>query len=164
MFEERNECGCYRNNLFRRHVHVVNFGSRNQCDVGGSTEERLGLQHFAQVFKAGCLWRATHQHALGFKCSVGIQRSICLSKCVVLFFVGCHVNDLIGDNTVDNFAIWALDETEFVHASKGAECTNETNVWTFWCFNWAHTSVVREVDVSYFKASAFTAETTGSEC
>ena len=142
----------------------MHFRWRNHLDVGGCTEEAFGFKHALQVGEAGSLRRLTHQNLGVAECSVGIQSSVGLSNNVLLFFVGGHVLELLRDFAVFNFEVWRFDETKAVDTGVVTECTNESNVWTFWSFNRAHTAIVREVDVSNFEASALTAESTRPEC
>ena len=59
----------------------------------------------------------------------------------------------------DNAAIWSLNEPVLVYGGIGCQTTNQTDVRTFWGFNWADTPVVREVNVAHVKASALAAQT-----
>ncbi len=163
MFEERNERGSNRHDLLWRHVDEVNLCWCHRCDVSGGTEETFCFEHLAQVIKACCLRRTTHENALVFEGAVCIERCVRLGDDVVLFFVGSHVHDFVRDLAVLHTAIWALDETELIDASERAECTDKTDVRTFRSLNRAHTAVVREVDVADFEARALTGQTTRSE-
>ncbi|CAB4652027.1 unannotated protein [freshwater metagenome] len=164
VLKERNQCGCNRNDLLGRNVDEVDFGAWYVSDVGGGTEEALGFQHLLQVVQAGCLRRTTHKYAITLEGVVGIQWRVGLGNDVVLFFVGWHVHDFVGDLAVANATVWALDETKWVDARVRGQRTNQTNVWTFWCLNWAHTAVVRKVDVADFETCALAAEATRPKC
>ena len=163
MLKEWNERGCDRHDLTWRHVHIVDLGAGHERNVGGGTEEAFGFEHLAQVVEAGRLRRTTYEHLGILEGTVGVDRRVGLSNDVVLFFVGRHVDDLVDDDAVDNLAIWALDETKLVHSGERAECTNQTNVWTFWSLDRTHTAVVTEVNVADFEAGTFAAQTTRSE-
>ncbi len=43
---------------------------------------------------------------------------------------------------------------EFFGTSQLSQFMDQTNVWTFWCFNRTHAAIVRWMNISYFKASS----------
>ena len=87
-----------------------------------------------------------------------INFRIRLSDVEVLVTITAEVFDLIADSAIYNFAIWCLDESEFIDSGKRAQGADKTNVRTFGRFNRADTAVVRRMDVSDFEARTVTAE------
>ena len=62
-----------------------------------------------------------------------------------------------------NFTVRRLDEAVVVDAGVSRKRGDQTDVRTFWSFNWADTTVVRRVNVSNFETSAVASQTTGPE-
>ena len=160
VLEERDERRGDRDDLLRADVHQLHFVRRHRRDVGGGAEEALGFQHLAQVFQAGGLRAATHEHAVVLERAVGVDRRVGLGDDVVLFLVGGHVADLVGDLAVLDHAVRRLDEAVRVDAGERAERTDEADVRAFRRLDRAHAAVVAEVHVADFEAGALAAEAT----
>ncbi|CAB4676807.1 unannotated protein [freshwater metagenome] len=73
-----------------------------------------------------------------------------------IFFISSQVIDFVENATIHNLAVWSFDESECVDTTVGCQRTDQTNVWTFRGFNWAHAAVVRWVNVADFEACALT--------
>lgn len=56
-------------------------------------------------------------------------------------------------------AIWGHDETILVDLRIGAEVIDQTNVLTFWRFDWTDTAVMGVVNVTNFHGGAITGKT-----
>ena len=131
VLEERDERGGHRDDLLRRHVHEVDLVRRHVADVGGGAEEALRLEHALEVVEAGGLRRPAHEHALVLERAVGVDRRVRLGDDVLLFLVGRHVDDLVGDPAVDDLAVRRLDEAELVHPGVGRQGADEADVRAF---------------------------------
>ena len=154
VLEERDQRRADRDDLLRRHVHVVDLGGRHVGDVGGGTEEALGLEHPLQVLEVRRLGRPAHEHAGADEGAVGVERRVRLGDDVVLLLVGGHVHDLLGDPTVDDLAVRALDEAELVDAGERREPADEADVRALRRLDRAHPAVVAEVHVADLEAGA----------
>ena len=157
VLEERDQRRGDRHDLLRADVDEVDLGRRHVADVGGGTEEALGLEHLAEVFEAGRLRRPAHEHAGVADRPVVLERRVRLGDDVVLFFVGRHVDDLAGDLAVLDLAVRRLDEAELVDAGVGGQTTDQADVRAFRGLDRAHPAVVAEVHVADFEAGALTA-------
>ncbi|MNI67055.1 hypothetical protein D3C73_1226590 [compost metagenome] len=146
VLKERNESRRNRNYLFRGYVHVVNAITRHSQDVIG-------------------LFVITNDNILIFKRIVLIQHSVCLSNNVVIFFIRSQICNLISylARLWIYPAIWRFDEAIFVNTSKCRQGVDQTDVRTFRCFDRTHTTIVRRVNVTHFKAGTLTSQTTRSE-
>ena len=144
VFKERNKCGCDRNYLFRRNVHVVYLAGRNGKYV---------------VFR-------TCGNTVAQEVAVFIQRFVRLRNDISIFNISSHVTNFVGYTFVFfvNTAVRSFHKAIFVDNSKGGQRTNQADVRTFRSFDRTHTTIVRVVYVANFIASAFTAQTTRAQC
>ena len=142
MLEERDEGGRHRHHLARRDVHVVDLGVRDLV---------------------GLAVTLAHQDAIVDETAVVIDLGVGLGDDVTILLVRGQVDDLVGDLPVDDLTVRGLDEAEGVDAGEGGQRTNQTDVRTLRGLNWAHTTVVRRVDVSNLHAGAVTGQTAGSQ-
>ena len=163
VLEERDQRRADRDDLLRRHVHVVDLGRRDVADVGGRAEEALGLEHLAQVVEARRLRRTAHEDAVALERAVRVDRRVRLGDDVVLFLVGRHVDDLAGDLALHDLAVRALDEAELVDPGERRQAADQTDVGAFRRLDRAHPAVVAEVDVADLEAGALTRQAAGSE-
>ena len=97
------------------------------------------------------------------KVPLRINYRIRLSDVEVLVTITAEVFHLIADSTICNFAIWSLDESEFIDSGKRAQGADETNVRAFGRFNRADTTVVGRMDVSDFETCTVATETAWPE-
>ena len=95
---------------------------------------------------------------------VAIKLGVRLGNCVALLFVGGEVDHVGRDAALLDAAVWRLDEAELVDAAEGRERTDQSDVWTFWRFNWADAAVVAVVDVANVEAGALSRESAWPEC
>ena len=138
VFQERNQRSRHGYHLPRCHVHILHAVGRCQN----------GFAFFA----------ASNQIAEQF--TVFIQIGIRLRNHIAAFFNGRQIVNFIGYFAVHHAAIRCFQKAVFVGACVNRQRVNQTNVWTFWCFNWAHATVMRWVYVAHFKARAFACQTT----
>ena len=141
MLKERNQRGGHRDHLLWRYVHEVNARWLNK-------------------FEAIAL---TAVDALAHKVRVAIKLGVCLGNCVALLFVGGEVDHVGRDAALLDAAVWRLDEAELVDAAEGRERTDQSDVWSFWRFNWADAAVVAVVDVANVEAGALSRESAWPE-
>ena len=94
VLEEGNECGGDRNDLLRRHVHVVDLVGYDRVDVAA---------------------RLPNEHAVVDERAIVVQLGVRLSDDVTLFLGSGQVVDPLGDLAVDDPAVRGLDEAEAVH-------------------------------------------------
>ena len=90
---------CDRNNLLWRDVHHLDFVAGHERNLGGRTEEDVLLKLQSQTFERGRLWRATHEHLVGGKRTVFVDRGVGLGNNVFLFLVSGEIADVVGDYT-----------------------------------------------------------------
>ena len=141
MFQERNQRSRYRNDLTRSNVHVL-----NAC--------RLSENGFA-LFPAG--------DQIIRKATFFIQRRVSLGNNVVTFFNRRQILNIVCDLAINNLAISCFDKAIVIYPGKQRQRVDQTNVWTFWCFNWANSTVMRRVYVTYLKAGTLTGQTAGAK-
>ena len=142
VFQERNTCCRNGNYLFWWYVHVVN--------------------NISWILLVDPLV-TSHDNFLS-KCSIFIQTRISLCYSKFIFFIGCQPNDFVRDNTcfTVNFTVWCLNKTIFVQVPVRWQVVNQTDVRSFRCLDWTHTSVVSVVHVTHFISSAVTCQTARS--
>ena len=95
--------------------------------------------------------------------TVFFNLGISLSNFELTFLIGRKINHIFGHHAVNNFAVWAFNKAIFVDTSISRQRVNQTNVWTFRCFNRADTTIVGWVHIADFKSGAITAQTTGAQ-
>src|SRR5690606_14089181 len=79
------------------------------------------------------------------------------------FFNRRQVFNFICYTTINNLTVWGFQENEVVTFRINRKRVDQTNVWTFRCFNWTYTTVVSLMYVTYFKAGTFTRQTAGTK-
>ena len=152
VFEERYERCRNGYELLGRNVHIVDDTLVHRTDVFSYT--------------AG--------NAVFNESAVFVERGVCLSNDVLVFFVSLQIIDVIGNDYIDDLAVFvvlllylavrSLDKSVLVDSRIGSERRDKTDVLTFRSFDRAQTSVVRIVDVTHFEACAFSVKTAGTEC
>src|SRR5699024_363140 len=142
VLHERNHRATNRDHPTRRNVNAVNTISIGHADIA--------------VLKANL-------NTVINDVAVSVLLNFCLADSVTVFFISGEVVNLIGDATVFHLAVRSFDEAEGIHASIRSQRTDQTNVRTFGSLNWAHTAVVRWVNVSNLNASALTGQTTRAQ-
>ena len=98
MFKERNEARRHRDELFRRHVHVIHLGG-------------IDFKKVATV---------PHRDLFPGKMAAAIDRGVSLSNQVIFLAVSSEILDLVGDTSIVDFAIWRLNETKLVNPRECA--------------------------------------------
>ena len=141
MLKEWNQRSGNRDHLLWRHVHEVDAGRLNK-------------------FEAIAL---TAVDALAHKVRVAIELGVRLGDRVALLFVGGQIDHVGCDAALLDAAVWRLDEAELVDAAEGCERTDQSDVWSFWRFNWADAAVVAVVDVANVEAGALSRESAWPE-
>ena len=143
MLQEWNQGSAEGNHLAWGNVHVIYGAHRHiDCFFFVHAGERLSANEVA----------------------IFVEFLVCLGNNVLGFAICGHVFDFVRYMTVNNLAVWRFDEAEWVDSSEGCQRTDKTDVWTFWGFDWAHTSEVGWVHVSNFHGSAVARKTTRAEC
>ena len=133
MFEERDQACRNRNELFRRHVHIMN-AIRLDFDEVALVAAR-NLRHCVMTF--------------------AINRCVGLGHDVILFLVGRQIIHLVRHAPVFDFAVRRLDESKFIDPRIKTHRADQTDVRAFRCFNRANPPVMRRVNVTDFEARAF---------
>ena len=141
VLEERNQAGADRHDLLWRDIHELAL-------VAGD-DERVTL--------------AT-RHDLTRQAVAAVKLSVGLSDGVLVFLVGRHIDDLIGDNTLVHFAVRRFDEPQGIDLGETGEARDQTDVCAFWRFNRADAGVMRAVNVADIKARPFAGQTAGPQC
>ena len=141
MLEERDETSGHRHELLRRNIHVLDF-------------IRFDLKEVAAIAGGDFLTR---------EIPFGVNLGIRLGDVEVLVTITAEVFDLIGNPTINDFAVWCFDESEFIDSGKSAQRADETDVRTFRRFDRTDAAVVGRMDVADFESSAITAETAWPE-
>src|SRR5699024_6537740 len=95
--------------------------------------------------------------------AVGVLLNFCPAARVTVPFISGDVVILIGDAPVLHLAARSFDEAEGRHPSIRCQRTDQTIVRAFGSLHWAHTAVVRWVNVSNLNASALTGQTTRAQ-
>src|SRR5690606_25365688 len=80
------------------------------------------------------------------------------------FFNRRQVFNFICYTAIYDFTVWSFQEAEIVTFCVNRKRVDQTNVWTFRCFNWTYTTVMRLMYVTYFEARTFTRQTTRPKC
>ncbi len=91
-----------------------------------------------------------------------LHSDVSLSCNVFIFFISCP-NNFVRDNpcfTV-NLTVWCLNKTIFVQSVVRWQVIDQTDVRSFECLDWTHTTIVSVVHVTYFISSTVTSQTTG---
>ena len=137
VFEERNKRGSNGYNLLRRNVHKVYLVRRQG-------------KYFVLI---------TCGYTLVLKVAFIIQRFVCLSNNIIIFFVCGQINNFICYTLIFlvNTAVRSFHKAIFINNGKSGKRTDKADVRTFRSFNRAHTSIVGMMYVADFIACAFTA-------
>ena len=98
--------------------------------------------------------------------SLFVQRFICLSHNKFIFNVSRHINNFRRNHTIFfvDFSKWGFNKTIFINSCKSCQIRNQTNVRTFWCFNWTHTSVMAIMNVTNFETGSVTRKSARTQC
>ena len=142
ILQERNQCSSHREYHLRRYVHVI--------------------KHLAFIFL--CLISVTTGYILMKEMSLFIQRLIRLCYMIIILFICCHIDNLICDTRIFricfiDFTIRSLNETVLVNSCIRCKGVDQTDVRTFRCLNWTHSSIMRIVNVSNLETCTITRQT-----
>ena len=141
VFQEWNQWGCNWHDLTCGHVHVLNA---------------------VWCCQNGFAFFAT-SHQFVSQCAFFIQFGIGLCNHIATFFNRRQVIDLVGYFAINHTAVWGFQETIFIGTRIHRQRVDQTNVWTLWCFNRTHTTIMGWVYVTHFKACTFTCQTAGAQ-
>ena len=147
-------------------VRVIVFQERNTCCRNGNYLFRRNIHEIYKVWWVLLVITLMTTHNDFFcKCSIFVQFRVSLSNCVLIFFVGSQPNYFVGYFTscTVNLTIWCLNKTILVKVSVWRQVIDQTDVRSFRCFNWTHTTVVRVVHVTNFISGTVTCQTTRSQ-
>src|SRR5437588_2639709 len=92
-----------------------------------------------------------------------INWCVSLGDEIVLFAIAGEIFDLIGHAPVMNLAVRRFDKSKLVDSRKGRHRADQTDVRAFWRFNWANASVMRWMNVAYFKSGTVPTKAPWSE-
>ena len=147
IFKEWNHSCTDGYNFFWTNVHVVNL-------------IRCNFQY---------VMTTTTSYVFISKVTFSIDWRVRLGNCHAFFFISCHIYNgisytnfynfvCIGACTIDffYFTVWSLNETEFIYLRIVRQGVDQTDVWTFWSFNWTHAAIVRVMHVTNFEACTLT--------
>ena len=132
VLEERDQRRRDRDELLRRHVHVVDA-------VAGQRHDVAGLPADDEV--AGDV-------------ALGVHRRVGLGDGVFLLLHRREVVHVVGDDAVLDLAIGALDEAVFVDAGEGRQRVDEADVRAFRRLDRADAAVMRRMHVAHLEAGA----------
>ena len=96
VLDEGDERRRDRDDLLRRDVHQVDLGRRDEVDLARRAVGRRG----GADAHARSLRPAADEHAVAGEVPVAVERRRRLGDDVLLFLVGCEVDDLVGDRAV----------------------------------------------------------------
>jgi len=131
VLQKRNQCGCHRHRLHRRHVHVIDFGRRLE-------------QGFTLV---------TTGHEVGGEPTLGIELGIGLGNDKILLFDRRQEVNGLGDLVLHHFAVRRLQEAVLVGAGIHCQRVDKANVRAFRRFDGAYTAVMGRMHVAHFETS-----------
>ena len=130
MLEEWNDRGRYRNELFRTHVHVVH----------------VFRQRIDKVALAAAGHRVRLEHALI------VDRRVGLSHDIIFLGIRRQVIELLRHPALHHLAVRRLDKAKLIHARKGRQTGDQTDVRAFRRFHRANAAVMARVHVTHLKA------------
>ena len=139
VLEERNERRGHRNELLRRHVHIV--------DLIGRQEHHVAVAAVAaddQVFGEAAL---------------GIDRRVGLGDRVTPLLHRRQIMHLFGDPAVLHLAVRRFDEAVFVHPRIGRKRIDQADVRAFRRLDRADAAVMGRVHVAHLEAGALAGQT-----
>ena len=131
VLEERDQRGGHRDQLLRRHVHVVDLVGRDLVDLAAL---------------------AAHQHLRVLEGAVGGEASVRLRDDVAVLLVGRQVVDLRRDLALLDAPVGGLDEPELVDPAEAGQRPHQADVRTLRGLDRAHPAVVGRVHVSHLEA------------
>ena len=67
---------------------------------------------------------------------------------MILLLVCSHPNNIVRDNTACDLTIRSLDKAVLIYVSVQCQGADKTNVWSLRSLDWAHTGVVRVMNVA----------------
>ncbi len=137
IFKERDQRRRNRHKLLRAHVDQVDRFRRVQHEFPGlpAGDQVILELAFRVLVRVGL--RHGVPHLLGRR----------------------HIDDLVGHLALDHLAVGGFDEAVLVHAGKGRQRVDQTDVLAFRRLDRAHPAVMRRVDVAHLEARAFPGQT-----
>ncbi len=136
VFQEGDQGGGDRNDLFRRHVHHVDRFLGQQLGVAVDAARHQLLDDLAVL-----------------------QVDVGLGDDVLRFFHRRDVDHLVRRLAVDHATVRAFDEAVLVDAGVGGQRVDQADVRAFRRFDRADAAIVRRVNVADFKARALARQT-----
>ena len=141
VLQERDQRRGDRNQLLRRHVHVVDLVRRHRHDFAGMTAD----------------------HEVLGEAALGIERHVGLRDAITPLLHGRQIDHLVGDPAVPDLAVRRLDEAILVDARKRRERVDQADVRTFRRLDRADAAVMRRMHVAHLEAGALAGQTARSE-
>ncbi len=130
VLEERDQRRGDRDELLRRHVHVVDMVGGEEHDVAGAPAD---------------------DQVLG-QPPLGVHRRIGLRDRVFLLLHRRQVDDLVGHHAVAHLAVRSLDEAVLVDPGEGRQRVDQADVRAFRRLDRADAAVVGRVHVAHLEA------------
>ncbi len=140
ILQKGNQGRCHRDDLLGRHVHEINFLSRDQKNL---------------VFVSG-------RDLLVYKSSIISTGLVGLGNDKFILPICCEVFDLICNSASYHFPVRRLNKTKLVHSRKRAHGADEADIGALRGLNGAHSAIVGVMYVSHFKTSPLAAKATGA--
>ena len=137
VLEERDQRRGHRNQLLRRHVHVVDLVRRDQQHVAGMAADHQVVGEAALV----------------------VERHVGLRDVIAALFHRREIDHLVGDAAVLDLAIGRFDEAVFVDARKGRERIDQADVRAFRRLDRADAAVMGRMHVAHLEAGALAGQT-----
>ena len=141
VLEERDQRRGDRDELLRRHVHVVDAVGREQHDVA----------------------RLAADDEVAGQMAVGVDRRVGLGDGVFLLLHRRQIGDLLGHLAVAHLAVGALDEAVLVDPREGGERVDEADVRAFRRLDRADAAVMGRMHVAHLEARPLAGEAARAE-
>ena len=98
-----------------------------------------------------------------------IQGLVRLCHMVIIFFISCHIDNILGNPGIHrvrfiNLTVGCFHETVFVNSCITCQRVDQTDVGSFRRLDRAHPSVMGVMYVTYLESGTVTAQTAGSQC
>src|SRR5476651_601269 len=137
VLEERDQRRGHRNQLLRRHVHIVDLIRRDH-------------QHVAGV--------AADHEVVGEAVAI-VERDVGLRHVITALLHRREVDHLVGDAAVLDLAIGRFDEAVFVDAGEGRQRVDQTDIGAFRGLDRADPAVMGRMHVAHLEAGALAGQT-----
>ena len=135
VFQERNACSRNRYDLLRTYVGIVDLIAVDHDSFTGNS----------------CDYLCT--------CDLSIMNFVCLCNNVVVLFICGHIYYCIRNNAAFVYlTVRSLDKSILVYTGICCQIGNQADVRSFRCLDRADSSIVRVMNITYFKSCSFTSQ------